>query len=182
MADVLEEYITLTPLTCVQQCNALLGTTSGKPKSCFVFFTLFGAYCGVLVYRAYRSYASKQGGDGEKISEGIQLEAKAEFLNVEPGSSLVNEFLDRAQPILLQPVEFSSTDMRWRYCSQRAKPDFRLGGSDSDDEAAEKNVIEELDSKSNVVDEVEPTTSTTKPEGHMENVDGKHHKTTTFSV
>ncbi|XP_026834016.1 uncharacterized protein LOC6542554 isoform X2 [Drosophila erecta] len=111
MAEILEEFITLTPLTCVQQCNALLGSTSGKPRSCFVFFTLFGVYCGVLIFRAYRTYSSKPEADGAKITEEVTSGAKAEDLDIGPGPSLVNEFVERAKPILLQPVEFSSTDM-----------------------------------------------------------------------
>ncbi|XP_016986367.2 uncharacterized protein LOC108049626 [Drosophila rhopaloa] len=169
MTEDLEEFITLTPLTCVQQCNALLGARSTKPKSCIVFFTLFGAYCGVLVYRAYRAYASKQGGNGEKISEVIALEAKADDLNVEPGSSLVNELLEQAQPILLQPVELSSTDMRWRYCSQLPEPEFKLGSDGDDEEFEESSII--LDENDHVT--VSAATSTTKP---------KNLKPTTFSV
>ncbi|XP_016943294.2 uncharacterized protein [Drosophila suzukii] len=190
MAEVLEEFITLTPLTCVQQCNALLGATSGKPRSCFVFFTLFGVYCGVLVLRAYRTYSSKQGGDGEKISEGVTLEAKADDLNLEPGPSPVKEFVDQAKPILLQPIEFSSTDMRWRYCNHMPQADLKQD-PDSDDELPEKNGHDEFDKNTNVGDNDDPeaptvseatSTSRAMSRAHEDIVDGDHAEAKTFSV
>ncbi|XP_017001094.2 uncharacterized protein [Drosophila takahashii] len=183
MAEVLEEFITLTPLTCVQQCNALLGATSGKPRSCSVFFTLFGVYCGVLVFRAYRTYSSKQGGDGEKISEGVTLEAKADDLNLEPGPSPVKEFAEQAKPILLQPVEFSSTDMRWRYSHQL--PDASLmQESDSGEEVTQDD--ETLSNVGDNKDEDEPATVSvaTSTSGARSRVheDGEHTEATLFPV
>ncbi|XP_016957457.1 uncharacterized protein LOC108029596 [Drosophila biarmipes] len=190
MAEVLEEFITLTPLTCVQQCNALLGATSGKPRSCFLFFTLFGVYCGVLVFRAYRTYSSKQGGDGEKIPEGVTLSAKVDDLNVEPGPSPVKEFVDHAKPILLQPIEFSSTDMRWRYCNHLPQADLKQGPN-SDEEVPEKNGQDEFDQISDVGDNdeleasdvaVATSTSRAMSRTHEDIVDGEHAEAKTFSV
>ncbi|XP_039479583.1 uncharacterized protein LOC120444116 [Drosophila santomea] len=186
MAEILEEFITLTPLTCVQQCNALLGPTSGKPRSCFVFFTLFGVYCGVLIFRTYRTYSSKEEGDRENITEGVTLETKAENLNIGPGPSLVNEFVEQAKPILLQPVEFSSTDMRWRYCNHLPEPELK-SDSDSENGVTERNDIDDLERMSNVVDnndEHKPAASTSNAttQAHDDNADSEHVEPTLFSV
>ncbi|XP_017066172.1 uncharacterized protein LOC108104543 [Drosophila eugracilis] len=184
MSDVVEEFITLTPLTCVHQCNALLGETTGKPRSCFVFFTLFGVYCGVLVLRAYRTYSSRHGGDGVKISEGVTLEAKAEELDFGPGPSLVKEFVQQAKPILLQPVELSSTDMRWRYCNNLTEDEFNKGYGE---EVAEKT--EEFERIGDeVADDELPTvsvatsTSRARSPARENNVDKERVETKTFSV
>ncbi|EDX06215.1 uncharacterized protein LOC6733575 [Drosophila simulans] len=186
MAEILEEFITLTPLTCVQQCNALLGSTSGKPRSCFVFFTLFGVYCGVLIFRAYRTYSSKQEGVEEKITEGVTLEAKAEDLNIGPGPSLVHGYVDQTKPILLQPVGFSSTDMRWRYCNDLPEAELAQG-SDSENRVTEKDDIDDLERMSNVVDDNDvqkPVASTSMATARApeDNADGEHVEPTPFSV
>ncbi|XP_017044599.1 uncharacterized protein LOC108090433 [Drosophila ficusphila] len=192
MAEILEEFITLTPLTCVQQVDALLGTTA-KPKSCAVFFTLFGVYCGALAYRAYRSYSSNQGGDRAMILQGIALEPKVEDLNVEEDSSLVNDIVQPTSPILLQPIDFSSTDMRWRYCSRLLEAEVKVGSESNreKDEKAKKVDILESERTSIVADDDEyepPTvsvaTSTTRekarPQG--DSVDNEHVQETTFLV
>ncbi|EDW74068.1 uncharacterized protein Dwil_GK21572 [Drosophila willistoni] len=52
--DGFEELITLTPMNCVKSCNDLLDAADVKPRSYSLFITLFGLYCGALIYRSYR--------------------------------------------------------------------------------------------------------------------------------
>ncbi|KAH8399702.1 hypothetical protein KR215_000306 [Drosophila sulfurigaster] len=54
MAGFAQEFITLTPLNCVKECRALIQTP--KQRNYLTTAALFGLYCGVLLYRAYKKY------------------------------------------------------------------------------------------------------------------------------
>lgn len=116
MSEVLEEYITLTPLTCVQQVNALLDATSSKPGSCKVLYALFGVYCGVLAYRAYRNHCAKRSevGAAPDLTASLPADHKVEatILVATPSHVSEEQLVPQPSPILLQPADFSSTDMR----------------------------------------------------------------------
>lgn len=106
MSEVYEEFITLTPLNCVQQVKALLGASEPtEAKGCGLFLTLFGVYCGVLVYRTYRNY--RRGRDAK------ENRAKIEAINSVPTPSMVSEHVSSQTPLYMQQVGGSSrTDIR----------------------------------------------------------------------
>ncbi|EDV91976.1 GH24295 [Drosophila grimshawi] len=71
MASFSDDFVTLTQLNCVQQCSALL--QSPKPRNYLTAATLLGLYCGVLIYRSYRSYlAGLEAKDGETQNDEIE--------------------------------------------------------------------------------------------------------------
>ncbi|XP_020815596.1 uncharacterized protein LOC110189739 [Drosophila serrata] len=142
MPAILDEFITLTPLTCVQQVNALLNAASSKPRGCKVFCTLFGVYCGVLAYRAYKVHSKRIA-----VQDGQAANIAVEAVNEVEETDLISAFSDMSgrlapdpSPILLQPADMSNTDMLWRYGPQTTselKPDSE--SSDEDERSITKS-------------------------------------------
>ncbi|XP_017018904.1 uncharacterized protein [Drosophila kikkawai] len=173
MSATLDEFITLTPLTCVQQVNAVLTAASPRPRGFKVFYTLFGVYCGVLAYRAYRTYCKRSA-----VTDAQAANVTIPAVNEVAAASPVNgQLAPNPSPILLQPADASNTDMSWRYGPPTAS-ELKLGYESGDDE--EKSVC-----KSNGEPEV-PTvsvgTSTVGKSEQEDKIEGESPNATTFSV
>ncbi|XP_017106022.2 uncharacterized protein [Drosophila bipectinata] len=170
MSDVFDDFITLTPLNCVQQVNSLLATEPPKQQGCGLFLSLFGVYCGVLIYRAYRNYCR----DREAIANQNHVTAKIEVISSVPTPSLVSEHASSQTPILLQPVSgTSASDMRWRYGNpQKASTAFRVGSEDEEEIQHKRHVLEKGATTASTVS-IATSTTMARPAAH----DGESTKT-----
>ncbi|XP_002017799.2 uncharacterized protein LOC6592465 [Drosophila persimilis] len=113
MDKTLEEFIIFTPLTCVEQCNALMEATAAKPKTCYVFVSLFGAYCGLLAYRAYRNYVANTGTSSEPAPGPLDA------IPALP-AALVSELRDLPTQLMFESINLAENS--WCFYSELTTP------------------------------------------------------------
>lgn len=181
MSEVYEEFITLTPLNCLQKVNALLGSDPPKTRGCGLFLTLFGVYCGVLMYRTYRNYCRTRDAKENKVP----FQAKIEAINSVPTPSLMSEHASSQTPIHMQPVGGSSrTDIRWRYGDpQKASTAFRASSADDEDVPQRRHVTEkDAPTPSTVSIATSTTTSRPTTAPHGSRIDGDSTNSTPFKT
>ncbi|XP_034650510.1 uncharacterized protein LOC117890017 [Drosophila subobscura] len=118
MANSLEEFIILTPLTCVEQCNALMKATSAKTKPCYLFISLFGVYCGLVAYRSFRSYIANIEKSQEPAPKPVD-----EIPDMQV--SLAHELVELLPQLMVESLSFSANS--WCYYSELTTPCMVLG-------------------------------------------------------
>ncbi|XP_034141875.1 uncharacterized protein LOC117592310 [Drosophila guanche] len=118
MANSLEEFIILTPLTCVEQCNALMKATSAKTSPCYLLISIFGVYCGLVAYRSYRSYIDKTEKSQEPAPRPVD---EIPDLQV----SLAHELEELLPQLMVESLNYS--DNSWCYYSELTTPSMVLG-------------------------------------------------------
>ncbi|XP_022220223.2 uncharacterized protein LOC111072577 [Drosophila obscura] len=118
MANNLEEFIILTPLTCVEQCNALMEATTAKPKPCYLFISLFGVYCGLVAYRSYRSYLANIARSQEPVPRPVDV------VSALP-AAFVSELGELPPRLMFESLSF--TDNSWCYYGELTTPSMDRG-------------------------------------------------------